>query len=86
MDNTPILLFFLLFHDSPIEFGVHPMASSRASRQASEPCLLRRPYLTATGSMCQIFSAYSLIVRSLENLPMPATLRMAFLAHSSGLL
>ena len=36
---------------------------------------------TLTGSRCQISLAYSAMVRSLENLPMRAALRMAIFAH-----
>ncbi len=42
-------------------------------------------YATGCGVAPQISSAYCWIVRSLENLPEPAMLRMLFFAHSSGL-
>src|SRR5262252_6739023 len=37
---------------------------------------------TTHGFACQISDAYSAIVRSLENLPEPATLRIALRAHA----
>src|SRR5262249_25579859 len=39
---------------------------------------------TGHGSACQISAAYSAMVRSLENLPEQATLRIAFRAQASG--
>src|SRR5262249_4490605 len=39
---------------------------------------------TGHGFTCQMSEAYSAIVRSLENLPEPATLRMALRAHAAG--
>jgi hypothetical protein len=44
-----------------------------------------RGHATGCGVAPQISSAYCWIVRSLENLPEPAMLRMLFFAHSSGL-
>jgi hypothetical protein len=40
-------------------------------------------YPTGQGFACQISAAYCAMVRSLENLPEPATLRIALRAHSS---
>jgi hypothetical protein len=45
-------------------------------------CRTARQCLTAF--TFQIFSAYSDIARSLENLPMPATFRIDCFVHSSG--
>src|SRR5215831_17449770 len=39
---------------------------------------------TEQGFTCQMSDAYSAIVRSLENFPEPATLRMALRAHAAG--
>src|SRR5215472_880632 len=39
---------------------------------------------TGHGFTCQMSAAYSAIVRSLENLPEPATLRIALRAHAPG--
>src|SRR5262249_25141551 len=44
----------------------------------------RAPYFTTQGFAFQMSAAYSAMVRSLENLPDPATLRMAFRAQPSG--
>ena len=64
--------------------------SSRASAKRSKPplssprlapCAL---YLTGQGWARQISFAYSEIVRSLENLPEAAILRMTLCAQSSG--
>src|SRR4029450_5582865 len=41
-------------------------------------------YDTGHGVACQISAAYSAMVRSLENLPELATLRIALRAHASG--
>src|SRR5262249_55064400 len=41
-------------------------------------------YFTTQGFASQMWDAYSAIVRSLENFPDPATLRMAFRAQPSG--
>ena len=43
--------------------------------------LMRKGCYTLTGLRCQISRAYSSIVRSLENLPILAVLRMAISAH-----
>ena len=54
-----------------------PLSSPRLA-----PCA---PYLTGQGWARQISFAYSEIVRSLENFPEPAMLRMTLRAQSSGL-
>ncbi len=65
----------------------------KASLSGCDMTLLRRrnsakdaylPYSRLTGVMFHIRSAYWLIVRSLENFPMPAMFRMARRDHSSG--
>ena len=38
-------------------------------------------YYSGQGCACQMSLAYSVMVRSLENLPEPATLRIAFRVH-----
>lgn len=52
------------------------------SRWAGERLARLPTYGTGQGFACQISAAYCAIVRSLENLPEPATLRIALRAHA----
>src|ERR1700677_2781749 len=57
----------------------------RGPRERAVLLMRRRGYFTGQGFAPQMSRAYSPIVRSLENLPEPAMLRMIFCVHSSGL-
>ncbi len=59
----------------------------RRAREAEQEAAVDRAahgIATRTGSAFQISSAYSRMVRSEENHPMPATLRTAMAAHRAG--
>ena len=58
--------------------GVAPCRAASAMRR------IRRAQGTGHGFAFQISAAYSAIVRSLENLPEPATFRIALRAQPSG--
>jgi len=61
------------------------MISDISSPARPIAALARTRYVTGHGSARQISFAYSEIVRSLENLPEAAMLRMTLRAQSSGL-
>jgi hypothetical protein len=48
------------------------------------PSLVFKSYDTGHGSAFQMLAAYPAIVRSLENLPEPATFKIALCAQASG--
>ena len=70
--------------DAPAVTLRHKAAAD--ARNSSSPDILTRATLYPTGQGCarQIWEAYSEIVRSLENFPELATLRMHFSAQLSG--
>ena len=71
--------------DAPAELGrLHRRAlAGGPASDADEIEVERGAHSTRTGEMPQISSAYSRIVRSLENLPMPATFRIDFRVHAA---
>jgi len=58
--------------------------AGRAAADADEVEIVDRAHSTLTGETRQISSAYCRIVRSLENVAMLATFRMAFLVHADS--
>src|SRR5215468_3955392 len=65
------------------QYSPRPRCQAPLPADGAKPLFdLRKPQVTGQGLACQISAAYCLIVRSLENLPEPATLRMAFFAQA----
>ncbi len=64
--------------ETPLRGRLRMTAASRSNSSRG------RPYSTGHGGAFQIPLAYSWIVRSLENLPEAAMLRITLRVHSSG--
>jgi hypothetical protein len=74
--GTSVLPVFRALASAWHRFGTDVLGAVGGTRAAI--------HSTGQGSRLQIWLEYSVMVRSLENLPEPATFRMAIRAHSSG--
>lgn len=69
------------FQQEPINTSFLQACCRSQSGKAGSNDNYHEDFYTVTGSRCQISEAYSAMVRSLENLPIRAVLRIAISAH-----